>query len=116
MLLQPELILSMQIPLQNAYMSEKVEMSSLVSDKSVRNMMDEMENIYATQFGKNKAVLRGAVLTSNPARGDKKRARTKLRGGFLTKSHHFSTFRSGILLGLGIPALVSGTYQSMPWL
>ncbi len=51
MLLQPELILSIQIPLQNAYMSEKVEMSSLVSDKSVRNMIDEMENIYATQFG-----------------------------------------------------------------
>ncbi|PBK68704.1 EXS-domain-containing protein, partial [Armillaria solidipes] len=85
-----------KIPLQNAYMSEKVEMSPLVSDKSVRNMMDEMENIYATQF----------------SRGDKKRARTKLRGGFLIKSHHFSTFRSGILLGLGIPALVSGTYQS----
>lgn len=85
-----------KIPLQNAYMSEKVEMSSLVSDKSVRNMIDEMENIYATQF----------------ARGDKKQARTKLRGGFLTKSHHFSTFRSGILLGLGIPALVSGAYQS----
>ncbi|KAK0474204.1 EXS family-domain-containing protein [Armillaria novae-zelandiae] len=78
-----------KIPLQNAYMTEKVEMSPLVSDKSVRNMMEEMENIYATQF----------------ARGDKKRAMTKLRGGFLSKSHHFSTFRSvifSLLVGLNI--------------
>ncbi|KAK0203403.1 SPX domain-containing protein [Desarmillaria ectypa] len=37
-----------KIPLQNAYMSEKVEMSPLVSDMGVRNMMDEMVNIYAT--------------------------------------------------------------------
>ncbi|KAG7441122.1 SPX-domain-containing protein [Guyanagaster necrorhizus] len=42
-----------KIPLQSAYLSEKVEMSPLVSDKGVRNMMEEMETIYATQFGKN---------------------------------------------------------------
>ena len=46
------------------------------------------------------------------ARGDKKRAQARLRSGATHKSHHFSTFRSGLLLGLGVPALVDGLYRS----
>ena len=46
------------------------------------------------------------------ARGDKKRAQARLRSGAIHKSHHFSTFRSGLLLGLGVPALADGLYRS----
>ncbi|KAJ3570146.1 hypothetical protein NP233_g4607 [Leucocoprinus birnbaumii] len=33
-----------------------------------------------------------------------------IHGGALTKTRHFSTFRSGVLTGVAIPALVSGLY------
>lgn len=47
------------------------------------------------------------------AHGDKKKALNRLRGGGLTqKSHHFSTFRSGAMLGLAVPALIDGLVQS----
>ncbi|KAI3608133.1 signal transduction protein [Moniliophthora roreri] len=85
-----------QIPAQQAYMSEKVETSTFASDKAVRTMMTEMEELYTSRF----------------AHGDKKRAMAALRGTSLRKTHHFSTFRSGVMLGLAIPALVSGIYES----
>lgn len=44
--------------------------------------------------------------------GDVRRAMGRLRGGARTKTHHFSTFRSGLLIGVGLPALAAGIYQS----
>jgi len=41
-------------------------------------------------------------------RGDKKKAITRLRIGVRQKSHHFSTFRTGMWIGLSIPAIVTG--------
>ena len=35
-----------------------------------------------------------------------------LRAGARVKSHHFSTWRSGMFLGLALPVLVSGLYLS----
>jgi hypothetical protein len=37
---------------------------------------------------------------------------TRLRAASQLRSHHLSTFRSGLGLGLAVPALVSGVYQS----
>ncbi len=45
-------------------------------------------------------------------RGDLKKALARLRGGARSKTHHFSTFRSGFLVGVAIPALASGIYNS----
>jgi len=59
-------------------------------------MMKDMEEIYSTRFVK----------------GDKKKAMASLKAGAKTKSHHFSTFRSGIMLGTAIPAFVVGLYES----
>lgn len=42
-----------------------------------------------------------------------KKARNRLRTFSAQKSHHFSMFRSGIYLGLSVPALVVGFYQGM---
>jgi len=55
-------------------------------------MTHEMEDLFAARF----------------TRGDKKRAMARLRGGVRANSHHLSTFRSGLLLGLAIPALAEG--------
>ncbi|KAF7426119.1 hypothetical protein PC9H_008485 [Pleurotus ostreatus] len=85
-----------KIPVQHAYMAEKVETSAFYSDKAVNAMIEEMEGVYTLRF----------------EQGDRKKARARLRGSGKTKSHHFSTFRSGILLGLALPALVSGIYHS----
>lgn len=46
------------------------------------------------------------------ARGDKKKALTRLRGGGQHQTHHFSTFRTGMMLGLAVPALVDGLVES----
>ncbi|KAF9803975.1 hypothetical protein IEO21_09502 [Rhodonia placenta] len=46
------------------------------------------------------------------ARGDKKKAQARLRSDSQHKSHHFSTFRSGMLLGLAVPALADGIVKS----
>ena len=56
-----------------------------------------------------------SIFVSEPlliAHGDKKKAVQRLRGGSDHRTHHFSTFRSGLLLGLAVPALVSGIYLS----
>ncbi|PPR01240.1 hypothetical protein CVT24_006004 [Panaeolus cyanescens] len=81
-----------RIIVQNQYMTEKVEKSAFASDKSIKAMMSTMEEFYAASF----------------ARGDKKKATRRLRGGYQRKSHHFSTFRSGIALGLAVPAFIAG--------
>ena len=36
----------------------------------------------------------------------------RLRGGSQHTSHHFSTFRTGMALGLAVPALADGLYKS----
>ncbi|KAF5353642.1 hypothetical protein D9757_013185 [Collybiopsis confluens] len=85
-----------RVPLQYAYMTERVEPSSFASDKTLRGILDEMEGLYTDHF----------------AHGDKKRAKTRLKTGRVSKTHHYSTFRSGLFLGAGIPALVAGIVAS----
>ncbi|KAH0580784.1 hypothetical protein H2248_011943 [Termitomyces sp. 'cryptogamus'] len=87
---------STKIQAQRQYMSEKVERAFFASGKNLQEMMVNTETLYAARF----------------ARGDRKRARTFLRTGFRYTSHHFSVFRSGILLGVAIPAFVSGLCAS----
>uniref|UniRef100_A0A8H7XW23 Uncharacterized protein n=1 Tax=Psilocybe cubensis TaxID=181762 RepID=A0A8H7XW23_PSICU len=100
-----------KIPVQQQYMAEKVgidvsapcrfdsknfmlqvEKSAFASDKAVAQMMAEMEDLYAAAF----------------ARGNKKMATKRLRAGNSSKSHHFSTFRSGAYIGIALPALIEG--------
>lgn len=47
-------------------------------------------------------------LTYLTACGNRKRARKRLRGGYTSKNHHFSTFRSGLFIGAAIPAIIDG--------
>ena len=43
--------------------------------------------------------------------GDMKKARERLRASISQKNHHLSTFRTGLYLGLAIPALADGVYR-----
>lgn len=85
-----------RISVQNQYMKEKIEPSAFSSDQSLRDMIKRMEDMYASTFVK----------------GNKKKAMKRLRGGHLMKSHHFATFRSGLLLGVAIPAIVAGCVEA----
>ncbi|KAG1776330.1 EXS family protein/ERD1/XPR1/SYG1 family protein [Suillus placidus] len=81
-----------QVPVQAAYMKERVEPSAFASGAMVSSMLKEMEELFAARF----------------ERGDKKKAITHLRVGATQKSHHFSTFRTGVWLGSSIPATIIG--------
>ncbi|KAH7913119.1 hypothetical protein BJ138DRAFT_1003013, partial [Hygrophoropsis aurantiaca] len=70
----------------------QVEPSAFASGATVNDLLKEMEELFAARF----------------ERGDKKRALNRLRIGSAHKSHHFSTFRSGLWLGLAAPAVVTG--------
>ncbi|EKM58004.1 uncharacterized protein PHACADRAFT_58738, partial [Phanerochaete carnosa HHB-10118-sp] len=85
-----------KIPAQQAYFTEKIEPSAFSSGVTMQGMIREMEELYAARFTK----------------GDNKVAKTRLRGFMQHKTHHFSTFRTGLMLGLALPALVDGLYLS----
>jgi hypothetical protein len=75
-------------------------------------MMQEMEDFFAARFGVYFSPLSRPFLTMVLVRGNKKKARIRLRAGERHKSHHLSMFCSGIMLGLAVPALTSGIYWS----
>ncbi|KAF8430870.1 EXS family-domain-containing protein, partial [Boletus edulis BED1] len=83
-----------KIPVMEAYMQQKVEPSTFASGAVVAAMLKETERHFAMRF----------------ERGDRKKARGNLRVGPSSKTHHFSTFRSGLWLGLAIPAIGGGSY------
>ncbi|KAG9009095.1 hypothetical protein FRB94_012491 [Tulasnella sp. JGI-2019a] len=77
------------------YNRDRVDGLHISSEKDIKKMIENMEELYASRF----------------EGGNKKKARDRLRMLGLNKTHHFSTFRSGIHLGLAIPALVVGIYN-----
>ncbi|KAI5121712.1 hypothetical protein M0805_002105 [Coniferiporia weirii] len=87
---------TIRVHIQQPYMQEKVEVSALASGESIEKLLKDMEDQYAARF----------------QRGDLKRARERLRATAKDKTHHFSTFRTGLYLGLVVPAFVDGLYKS----
>lgn len=84
-----------KLPALSIYMSEKVDPAAFASGALVNDMLRELEELYAARF----------------ARGDRRIALNRLRPDASAKSHHTSTFRSGIYLGLALAALAIGIYQ-----
>lgn len=84
------------VPVQDVYMKEKVDVCSFASDQTVQELLKETEDHFTTRF----------------AQGDRKRALASLRASPSQKTHHFSTFRTGIALGLAFPAFVDGIVRS----
>ncbi len=77
-------------------------------------MLSEMEKLYASHFSTCFQIYLIVRIRSwyPTARGDNKLAKARLRGAEQHKTHHFSTFRTGILLGLALPAFVDAIYLS----
>lgn len=85
-----------KVPVQGQYMSEKIDKTGIMNNQDVKQMMQEMEKLYAQAFTRN----------------DSKDARDHLRsGGSRVTSHHFSTFRSGLCLGVALPLFISALYE-----
>ncbi|KAG6848027.1 hypothetical protein H0H93_004083, partial [Arthromyces matolae] len=80
-----------------------------------KETLTEMEGLYADRFGARRLhnPFCSCYSRASKARNDRKRARKRLRAGFRFRSHHYSVFRSGILLGVSVPALASGLYASV---
>ncbi len=51
------------------------------------------------------------MLISLVANGDEKKARSRLRPPTTSNSHHISVFRTGVYLGVCLPALVDGLFE-----
>jgi len=77
---------------QDLYIQEKVDPCAFASDETVQDLLKEMEELFTARFSK----------------GDRKRALVRLRTASSFKTHHFSTFRTGLALGLAFPAVIDG--------
>ncbi|KAH8084370.1 EXS family protein/ERD1/XPR1/SYG1 family protein [Cristinia sonorae] len=93
-----------RIPAMQAYTTERIEPNAFTSGRAVEVMMRDLEELFAARFTKR--------LSSQLAKGDKKKALARLRGGIQHRSHHFSTFRSGLMIGLAVPAFIDGLVES----
>ena len=89
----------------------------------VSTMLKEVEDLFATRFGTPLPLERRRTRVCEfritdpsafyPERGDRKKALDRLRIGPLLKTHHFSSYRSGLCLGLALPAIAQGSYLCM---
>ncbi|KZT35394.1 hypothetical protein SISSUDRAFT_974779, partial [Sistotremastrum suecicum HHB10207 ss-3] len=64
-----------------------IEKQTFASETVVETMLKEVEEAYASRF----------------ENGDFKKARDRLRVAYRIRSHHASTFRTGLFLGVALP-------------
>lgn len=76
-------------------------------------MITQVEEMFSAQFSMWRSILFTSLLSIPAVRGDKKKAKKRLRVTPAQRSHHFNSFRSGMMVGLAIPALASGIHMSM---
>ncbi|GAA6058085.1 hypothetical protein JCM3770_001104 [Rhodotorula araucariae] len=76
--------------------SEKVEKANFASSPRLEDLIRETENAFANVF----------------ERGDRKKALERLRDFGQKKRHHFSTWRSGALMGAALPLMIEGLVLS----
>lgn len=96
------------------WLPSQVDPCVFASDQVVQRLLREMEDQFTARFGGAflKTALAGLLMMLHTAKGDRKRALDHLRAGSSSKTHHFSTFRTGLALGLALPALVDGIVRS----
>jgi len=77
-------------------MSEKIDKCSFAQGTRLSALIKEVEEAFAERF----------------VHGDRQKARDHLRGPTERKMHHWTAFRTGACIGLGIPAIAHGIYLS----
>ncbi|KAN0085736.1 EXS family domain containing protein [Tylopilus felleus] len=90
-------ITNINIPVLDAYIRQKVIPCSFASGAMVGTMLMEMEHLLATRF----------------EHGDIRKAKCRLRVTQSPNTQHSSKFRSGLWLGLALPAIAGGSYLSL---
>ncbi|KAK4047730.1 Xenotropic and polytropic retrovirus receptor 1 [Microbotryomycetes sp. JL201] len=80
----------------SAALSEKLDKSALVTSDKLDELIKETENVFAAAF----------------EHGDRKKALDRLRNFGAQRSHHFTMWRAGLLVGAGVPLLIEGIVQS----
>lgn len=77
-------------------------------------MLRETEHTFAVRFGMFPYVYDSLFFNyTYTERGNRKKAINHLRVRPASKAHHFTAFRSGLWLGLGILATAGGCYLCM---
>lgn len=72
------------------YTEDRISPCSFSRGETIDNLIKQTESLFTEHF----------------EHGDGKKARDKLRGQDQSNSHYFSVFRSGIMLGLGVPPAI----------
>ncbi len=88
----------------------QVDSCAFASDETVQQLLKEMEDFFTARFGRSLMVINfiSILLTPHVAKGDRKRALIRLRMVSSHRTHHFSSFRTGLALGLAFPAAIDG--------
>ncbi|WWC64582.1 uncharacterized protein I303_107193 [Kwoniella dejecticola CBS 10117] len=78
------------------YTDEKISKATFSQSEAIDGLIKQIEDLYTIHF----------------EHGDSKRARDKLRRQITEKTHYDSVFRSGIMIGIGLPAAVFAIIES----
>ncbi|WVQ84502.1 hypothetical protein IAT38_006654 [Cryptococcus sp. DSM 104549] len=78
------------------YTDERISKCTFSKSDSIDELIKQVEDLYTLHF----------------EHGDSKRARDKLRKQTHEKTHYQSVFRSGIMLGIGLPAAIAALVET----
>ncbi|WWD03630.1 hypothetical protein V865_001685 [Kwoniella europaea PYCC6329] len=78
------------------YTDERISKATFSQSEAIDGLIKQIEDLYTIHF----------------EHGDSKRARDKLRRQTTEKTHYDSVFRSGIMIGIGLPAAVFALIES----
>ena len=109
-----DLLLILQLHIMSAYTADRINNMTFSSPHTVDDLLEEVETLYAARFGEcslHSLILAWSLTHSLFSsdlveNGDQKKARDRLRVTASTKTHHRSTFMTGIYIGLAMPVLV----------
>ncbi|WRT70222.1 uncharacterized protein IL334_007217 [Kwoniella shivajii] len=78
------------------YTDEKISKATFSQSEAIDGLIKQIEDLFTSHF----------------EHGDSKKARDRLRRQMAEKTHYDSVFRSGIMLGIGLPAAVLALVES----
>ncbi|WWC72020.1 uncharacterized protein I206_105979 [Kwoniella pini CBS 10737] len=78
------------------YTDEKISKATFSQSQAIDGLIKQIEDLYTSHF----------------EHGDSKRARDKLRRQTTERTHYNSVFRSGVMIGIGLPAAVFALIES----
>ncbi|KIR29217.1 hypothetical protein I309_01804 [Cryptococcus deuterogattii LA55] len=85
-----------KIPCLEMYTDERISKCTFSKSEAIDDLIKQCEELYTIHF----------------EHGDSKKARERLRRQQLEKTHYQSVFRSGLMLGIGLPAAIAALVES----